>query len=158
MRFILPLLTGLALFQAAAFASPGKYDGTFEMDPKVAHKEKITGRMLLQYDDASLKAVKLTTDKPVFGKSVFPSTEQWSGGVATTANSPTVAAFKLQGPPHKWYYVLVAQTADGGGTLDGKLYKAASTLAEIQAAAKTSLNPIPTTWKAMGSAILKNSQ
>jgi len=75
---ILACLTlGLAS-QAAVAASAPKFEGTFQLQPKVMHTGTISGKIDLIYDAANLTQVALALDQPVFGLSNLVSSDQWA--------------------------------------------------------------------------------
>jgi hypothetical protein len=152
---ILILLSGLGASPARAAGAP-LYQGDFQLHPKVMHNDPITGKMSLIYDGDVLKDVRLMLDQPVFGYSNLGSSDRWATAVSTaTADAQTVVAFRLQGPPHAWYFVAVVTSPDGGVTLNGTLYRADTKLKDIQKTAQAAIQSTPTKWTAIGSVTLK---
>lgn len=154
-------LIALALFAAffavSAKADPvARYDGNFTITPLVMHTEPITGKLSVMYEKDALTQVRVKLDKSIMGKTDFVSTEQWINEVAPTAiGQQVVLAFKLQGVPHKWYFVWVGTSTDGGVAYQGGIFKAKATLAEIQEALKSGSPTDPAGYKKVGDAILK---
>jgi len=156
------LLVGLLLSlggiapQAVFAAGTPKYEGTFQLQPKVMHSGTISGKMDLLYSAADLTQVKLALDHPVFGMSNLVSSDQWSTPLSVaTSSAQTTFAFRLAGPPHTWYFVMALTSSDGGQTLQGTIYRANVTLSEIQNTAKAPITTLPANWSVIGSAVLK---
>ncbi len=137
-----------------------RFVGTFEIEAKKPHKEAMTGELQLLYkevkkDDVTtyeLSSVFLKADKPVYGKTEFPSTEQSELQTVDDKGAHLALVFKLKGPPHKWYYVFVATSADEGKNFEGVFYRADNTVEDIL----KSLNAgeLPETWKTEGKGTL----
>lgn len=155
----LRLLVGLSLSlasHAALAASAPKFEGTFQLQPKVMHSGTISGKMDLLYDGANLTQVKLALDHPVFGLSAVSSSEQWASPLSVAASdAQTVYAFRLMGPPHPWYFVMVLTSSDGGQTLQGTIYRANCKLPDVQNTAKSPITALPAGWSVIGNAVLK---
>jgi hypothetical protein len=129
--------------------------GPFQIKANFVHTSGISGQMTLSQANNKVTGVKLDLDKPVFGHSSFPSSEQWSATPGTGSAEQLVVAFRLQGPPHTFYFVFVGTSADGGLTESGSIFRVDAKLADIQAAAAQPLPAQPTGWKEVGNATLK---
>ena len=139
-----------------SLASPAPtYEGSFQANPEPPHSGPISGKMSLLMNGSQLSEVDLSLDQPVFGSSAYASIEQWLGTAGSGAAPQTAVVFKLQGPPHTWYFVLIASSSDGGITLQGTLFSANATMQEIQAAVKNPASGTPANWQSIGSATLK---
>jgi hypothetical protein len=143
--------------QAGLWAAPApKLAGPFEVKPQVVHRDAIAGTMTITQSATKVTGIKLDLDKPVYGRPSFASSEQWSATPGEGSAQQLVVAFKLQGPPHAWYFVFVGTSADGGLTENGSIYRVDATLPQIQAAAQAIIPAQPGTgWKAVGTATLK---
>ena len=152
LRIVLPVL----LAATFAFGAPlPKLQGDFQVHPEVGHPGAISGKISLVYDGVAITQVSLALDHPVYGRSSLVSSEQWVAPVVVVAPGQSVYAYKLIGPPHPWYFVLVGASSDGGVTVQGTIYRADSTLADIQKIALAPIVGVPANWKAVGSATMK---
>lgn len=134
MKTNLTILFSALMASAIAWAAPTKYVGNFEIAGNAIHKQGVAGTMTLNIDGDTITQVVLKTTAPVFGQSEFASTEQ-AVFSNSTSNPPQMAvAFKLKGPPHKWYYLFVSTTTDGGKSYTGSFLKATGTLDDIKKA------------------------
>jgi hypothetical protein len=153
-RTYIVAVVAFAFATAWANSSPA-LKGPFEITPHKVHQGSISGQMTLSMNNSVVTAVKLDLDKPVFGNSSFKSSEQWSGTPGTGSSQQLVLAFKLQGPPHPFYFVFVGTSADGGVTESGSIFRVDAKLSDIQAAAQMPLPAQPSGWLEVGSATLK---
>jgi hypothetical protein len=146
----------MALMAGSAWAAPtAAFRGSFELNPTLGHPAKITGMLTDLHEGELFASVQVDLDNPVFGKKQFASKEHAEARPTVEGKAQLLLAYKLQGTPHKWYYVLVSETADGGLTFDGKLYRVEETLEQIQAAFAPGIRVVPAAWKLKGTAILK---
>lgn len=145
----------LALQSGAYAAATPNYQGEFQVDPKVEHTSPISGKMTLSFDGTTLTQVLLNLDQPVFGSSTFSSSEQWSAVAGIGSSSDLVVVFKLQGPPHTFYFVMTTSSPDGGVTLNGTIYRVNDTMADIQAIVTHNFSGAPSSWDNVGDATLK---
>jgi hypothetical protein len=162
MRKLKTLAVAWALTMSAIAGADdiSRFTGTFEFEAKKPHKDNMTGSLQLLYkevkkDEATtyeLTSIFLKADKPVFGKTEFPSTEQNELQTVDDKGTHLALVFKLKGPPHKWYYVFVATSADEGKNFEGVFYRADNTVEDIL----KSLNAgeLPETWKTEGKGTL----
>jgi hypothetical protein len=161
-RVPMPLAVWATIALAAAAAAPvlalgaptAVFQGAFELNPTLGHPTKITGTLSVLHDAGALTGIQVDLDNPVFGKKQFPSKEQAEARPTVSGKGQLLLAYKLQGTPHKWYYVLVSDTADGGLTYAGQMYRAEETLEQIQARFTPGITEIPAAWKARGTATL----
>jgi hypothetical protein len=153
--FVAAAVTSVLAFGALWASPPSKLKGPFQITPHVVHQGSISGQMTLSQANDKVTGVKLDLDKPVFGTSSFSSSEQWSATPGTGSSQQLVVAFKLQGPPHTFYFVFVGTSADGGLTESGAIYRVDETLSNIQAQAASPLPSQPTGWKEVGNVTLK---
>jgi hypothetical protein len=133
-----------------------RFAGTFEFEANKPHKDGMKGSLKLLYKETKkdevisyeLTSVFLKSEKPVFGKTEFPSTEQTELSTVDDKGTHLAVVFKLKGPPHKWYYVYVLTSADEGKNFEGVFYRADNTVEDIL----KSLNAgeLPETWKTEG--------
>ncbi len=140
-------------FGAQALANPGAYSGPFAIQPLVYHPARISGQMAVRASGGEVRSIRLTLDEAVLGRAAFDSKEQWMASV--DGGKQVSIVFKLEGPTHGWYFVLVGASADGGRTISGPIYKAKGRLAEIQAIAQSPIAAPPAGWKSVGTATLK---
>ncbi|MEQ1877228.1 MAG: hypothetical protein ABL958_11315 [Bdellovibrionia bacterium] len=142
------------LCSVTAFAVPTvKYNGSLTIVPNTIHKDGVKGQVDLVFEGENLLKVDMKTEKPVFGKSQFLSAEQaiFSRTVGEAAQIAVV--FKLQGTPHKWYFVYIGTTVDQGATYAGKLHKVTNTMEGITTVLTG--GQTPSDWKIVGSGTLK---
>lgn len=166
MRTLKTLFVACALTMSAIAMADDvvRFAGDFEFNATKPHKDGMKGSsadsLKLFYketkkDDAvtyELTSVFLKTDKPVFGKTEFPSTEQTELSTVDDKGTHLAVVFKLKGPPHKWYYVYVLTSTDEGKKFEGVFYRADNTVEDIL----KSLNAgeLPETWKTEGKGTL----
>ena len=144
------------LMQSGLWAAPpAKLVGPMQLKPQIFHREPITGTLTLSQNGSGVNGVKIDLDKPLMGRSSYSSSEQWSGTNGAGSSQQFVVAYKLQGPPHAWYFVFVGASADGGQTESGPIFRVDAKLSDIQAQAQNPLPAQPTGWKLVGSATLK---
>lgn len=132
-----------------------KLAGPFEMPAGGMHKEAMTGTTKLYFDADKLAKLEIIADKPIKGLKDIPSAEQYAYTKALTADQEQLGvAFKLVGPPHSWYYVFVANTADQGKTYAGVYYKVKGAIADIETVLAAGVTADPTGWKKIGTGTL----
>lgn len=126
--------------------------GPFSIEAKIFHKVTITGNVAVTSTDGNnCSSIVMNTDQTVMTKNSFSSTEQKC--VASVDNKLQGLIFKLQGPPHKWYYVFIGAGEDATN-YQGVWYKAANTMDEIEAILRQGNATIPQGWKVVGSGSL----
>ena len=133
-----------------AFAN---FTGSFHIDPKVMHKKAIHGQMTLLMEEATLTSVHLESDEPVFGKTAFDSKEQAIRFYQSGALDQMTCVFQLNGPKHKWYFVVVSnfQTDDTGtSSYKGAIYKVAASIEDILKFVENGVDAVPAEWKKVG--------
>jgi hypothetical protein len=148
------LIAFALLFSTVSFAAPTvKFKGSLAVEPNTIHKEGVKGQMDLVFEGDKFTKVDLKTEKPIFGKTQFASSEQavFSRVIGDAAQMAVV--FKLQGSPHKWFFVYIGTTVDSGETYLGKVHKVLNTMEVITTALTAGQTPIE--WKAVGTASLK---
>ena len=152
-KFVFAVMT-LVMISAPVFAgSFAKYSGPYSLIPTSGpHKVELKGELSLLFDNGQLASVKLVSKDPVFGKTEFLSSEQWLNLAQVNSVQQLVVVFKIQGAPHKWYYVFVGNFANN--KFAGAFYKVADTMDKIQTAAKNGVAQIPAGWLEKGSAEL----
>jgi hypothetical protein len=133
-------------------ATTVKYKG-LTVEPNTIHKEGVKGQVELVFEGDKLIKVDLKTEKPIFGKSLFSSSEQAVFSRIIPDAAEIAVVFKLQGAPHKWYFVYIGTTVDQGATYLGKLHKVANTMEGISSILTSGQTPAD--WKAVGSGSLK---
>ena len=138
------------------FAAPvAKYSGDFTATPTAPHAGTMSGKMTALYDGPKIASVVLDLDQAIYGKKSYASKEQWVTTAGADASAQLVLVFRLQGPPHPWYFVFVGTSTDGGITLQGPVFGANSSLSDIQEVAKHPIVATPARWDAIGHATLK---
>jgi hypothetical protein len=151
-----------ALSSASAFAAPQALArGELRLEPKVMHQAPVTGQLELQYEGGTFKQVVVKLDKPIFGSKEYHSATQWLNRVEAGGKPQLGLAYQLSGPPHGWFFVLVASSAEGN-LYDGLIYRVSASLRNIQNALEHGVTwaadgspAVPATWKRIGSATLK---
>jgi hypothetical protein len=138
---------GLSLSTLAAPVT--RYSGTFELKPEVAHAAPIKGQIKLNFEGNQIAQSEVAIDVPIYGKKAFPTTEiYYSESQGASLNNSVI--FKLKGPSHKWFYVLIGTSADAGNSFTQVWYKANDTLANIQAVIQAGSTTIPSNWAQIG--------
>jgi hypothetical protein len=94
------VLTFVFLTQMA-FATPVvKLTGEFQFTPTVGHREPISGKDDVLFEDTAIAVINMKYDKPVYGKAELSSSEQWTQTVTPAWTSSQLhLVFKLQPPP-----------------------------------------------------------
>ena len=148
----LTLVAALLIFANVAKADPVlKFSGPFEMPAGGMHKDAMVGVANLYFDAAVLAKVEMNPDKPIKGLKNIPSAEQHSYTRAMENGEEQLGvAFLLVGPPHKWFYVFVGNTADQGKTYTGSYFKVNSPIADIEAVLAAGVTADPAGWKKIG--------
>ena len=142
----------LGFLSTVAFATEIKpaYDGTFEIIPKVMHREAIKGTITVLMSGEDLSSIQMTTEKEVFGKTEFSSSEQTK--VESDSKEQLFFVYKLNGANHKWYFVLLANNLKNGSPFDATYFKVKESLEKIteQAKAGIDVEKLPANWKNIG--------
>ena len=155
--FLLSFLL-LSIFSVPTFATPVEgFNGRFTIDIG-KHDIPINGSIHLFFEGDSLALVKIKTDKPIFKKTEFDSTEQKlvvleNAGVVTQFS----AAYKVKFASHSWYFVFVTNPTDKAGVFAGKFFKAPAPLDGILAILNQGVDlsgAVPNGWKLVGSGSL----
>ncbi|HEX4922553.1 MAG TPA: hypothetical protein VFV50_00635 [Bdellovibrionales bacterium] len=154
MKWLMILLISCSLTDARAAATL-KYTGEMETIAGAPHNDGVKGQVKVFFDEMSFTQLVLTTTKPVFGKTEFPSTEQKAFFREASGVTQLALVFKLKGPPHKWYYVYMGETSDQGATYAGKILKAPNTMDQI--GESLAAGNIPQAWSNEGSMSLKQT-
>lgn len=132
--------------------------GPFQIPPAGMHKSGMSGKMTLFFEGKDFKSVQLDLDKPVMGRSQYVSVEQVLFEIPKENASQVAVAYKLGGPPHRWYFVVVANsvpTITIQTAYSGTIYKVpAGSLAEVSERIKNGVDAIPPDWKVVGTATL----
>lgn len=158
-----------ALFLVSFFVNIGfasattqvDYVGRFVINAEAFHKDVITGNIQLSFDVTDMTfekiftQVKLSLDKEVKTKFFLLSKEQAIVSKINLDRSARLAsAFKLDGPPHTWYFVFVAESLKFSPRFDGTFYKVRDTLENILAILNAETIVIPAEWKNVGTVTL----
>ena len=131
-----------------------RYEGPFVLHPQSPlHKTDITGKINLLFDGDNFSLVRVDLNNPVMGKNSYSSKEQAINLVSQTGlPSQLSVVYKLDGPVHKWYFVLVSNWT--GDIFEGTIYKVADSINSIQDILKNGINTAPESWKAVGTVSL----
>ncbi len=139
------ILLGLIVmsFSMATMAAPvTRFSGPFELKPDAVHASPIKGTLKLNFEADQIVQSEVAIDAAIYGKKAFPTTEiYYSEAQGTVLNNSVV--FKLKGPSHKWFYVLIGTSTDAGKTYSQVWYMAHDTLANIQAVIQAGSATIP---------------
>ena len=132
--------------------------GPFQITPGGLHRDGVSGRMTLLFEGKDFKSVQLDLDRPVMGKTRYASTEQVIFEMAKESGSQVALAYKLGGPLHKWYFVVIANstpTITIQTAYSGTVCKVpAGSLAEVSEKIKNGVDTIPADWKVIGTTTL----
>lgn len=131
-----------------------RYDGPMAIHPQgPMHKGDITGKLNLLFDGDNFSSVRVDLDLPVMGKTSYPSKEQAMNLLPRSEQLLQLSVvYKLNGPIHKWYFVVVANST--GGPFDGIIYKVTDTMESIETILKAGIDIAPITWKEVGTVSL----
>jgi hypothetical protein len=140
------------IFSLVLFSSTIKYQGSLTVAPNIIHKAGVRGNVDMIFDDEKISKVELKTEKAVFGKTHFTSSEQAVFSRVVPDGAQMAVVFKLQGAPHKWYFVYIGTTVDLGASYLGKLHSVSGSLETIAATLKA--GQTPSEWKDVGTASL----
>ncbi|MBI2026961.1 MAG: hypothetical protein HYS98_04050 [Deltaproteobacteria bacterium] len=124
------------------------WSGKFLLEPKIMHNKPISGEMSLLFGSDKMSLVNLKLDEEVKGKDNYQSKEQEFFRIEAADLNQVIVVFKLDGPPHKWYFVGVANK--GEDIFDGTFYKVKSKLEDIVKEVGSGIREIPTQWKKVG--------
>ncbi|MBI3018629.1 MAG: hypothetical protein HYY61_01880 [Deltaproteobacteria bacterium] len=158
-------LLGLTTFLFVLFSVSGVWaeptpwlTGPFQINPGGMHPKGVTGKMAILFEGKDFTSVQLDLDKPVMGKSRYLSVEQVLFEIPKENGSQVALAYKLGGPPHRWYFVVIANTTPAIAiqtAYTGMIYKVpAGSLAEVSDRIKNGVDTIPADWKVVGTATL----
>ncbi|MBI3017622.1 MAG: hypothetical protein HYY62_06490 [Deltaproteobacteria bacterium] len=132
--------------------------GPFKINPGGMHPNGISGKMTLLFEGKDFTSVQLDLDKAVVGKTRYLSVEQALFEIPKESGSQVALAYKLGGPPHKWYFVVVVNSTPTIAiqtAYSGTLCKVpAGSLAEVSEKIKNGIDTIPSDWKVVGSITL----
>ncbi|MBI2609263.1 MAG: hypothetical protein HYW47_06670 [Deltaproteobacteria bacterium] len=139
---------------AYAELAPG-FEGPFALNPKVMHKGPVTGVMSLLFESGVFTSIQIDLDKPLLEQKIYLSKEQTMVAV-DRENTPSQISviYKLEGPIHKWYFVVVANATEADRMFSGNIYKVGASMDEILGLVKEGIDNIPSTWKLIGTASL----
>ncbi len=157
-RFAFAALIALQLSAQAALAGVGsKYEGDFKVTPAAGHSgATISGVVtLLSADGIVFSEAIVTPSAPVYGKKEFRSDLIETFYLKAASSDHLGIIVKLKGAPHKWHFVAVLSSVDGGVTYQGSYYKVTEKLADIQAALTAATGVPGATWKLLGDLVLK---
>lgn len=132
-----------------------KYTGHFSIDPNVIHKDGVQCAVQLAFEGDILSKVQIKTEAVVYGRTDFPSVEQAMMSAVVANQADIAVIYRLQGPPHKWYFLYLASSSDLGKTYKGTVYKATASLSDIQATLVSGV--LPASWMAVGTGTLASS-
>ncbi|OGQ36213.1 MAG: hypothetical protein A3F16_04985 [Deltaproteobacteria bacterium RIFCSPHIGHO2_12_FULL_43_9] len=135
--------------------------GRFEITAETFHKDVVPGAIQLFFEindetaEKTFTQIKLSLDKEVKGNFFYLSKEQSLVSRINQDRSAGLAtAFKLDGPPHKWYYVFVTESSRFSPRFDGTFYKVKDELANILTLLNAETLVIPEEWKNVGTVTL----
>ena len=136
--------------------------GPFQTNPGGMHPQGVSGKMTLLFEGKDFASVQLDLDRPVMGKTRYMSVEQVLYVVPRAEGGNQVAlAYKLGGPPHHWYFVVIANSVPAIAiqtAYNGTLCKVpAGSLAEVSERIKNGVDAIPADWKVVGKVNLADS-
>ena len=158
---LLGLLTLTFVFFSLAlvWAEPTPWlTGAFQINPAGLHRDGVSGKMTLLFEGKDFTSVQLDLDKAVVGKTRYLSTEQVVFEIPKESGSQVALAYKLGGPPHKWYFVVVVNSTPTiaiQSAYSGTICKVpAGSLAEVSEKIKNGVDTIPSDWKVVGSITL----
>ena len=158
---LLGLLTLTFVFFSLAlvWAEPTPWlTGAFQINPVGLHRDGVSGKMTLLFEGKDFTSVQLDLDRPVMGKTRYASTEQVIFEMAKESGSQVALAYKLGGPLHKWYFVVIANstpTITIQTAYSGTVCKVpAGSLAEVSEKIKNGVDTIPADWKVIGTTTL----
>jgi hypothetical protein len=119
----------------------------------------LTGALVLTSTDGQqFSAAVFTPTAPVYGKRELPTEGLVNHFFQAGSAEKLALIFKMKGATHRWQFVALMQTKDGGVTYELSFYKVNATPEEIRAE-MTRLGvaglPAPA-WKAAGTALVKN--
>jgi hypothetical protein len=154
------LILVTVFFSQLSFAGIApKYSGEFQFDPKGGHSGAITGTLTLaSSDEAQFSEVVLVPSAPVFGKKELRSDTLLTHYIVDGSPDRLAAIMSLKGTPHKWFFVWLLTSEDGGITYQATFYKVAGNVEDIlKEVAKAELLPIET-WKPVGEGVVKKDE
>ncbi len=126
--------------------------GPFQIGP--AMHPPISGKMTLLFEGKEFKTVQLDLDKPVRGSALYLSKQQVVFEIPKESGSQVALAYKLDGPPHRWYFVAIANSTPTiaiQSMYSGAIYKVyAGSLAEVSEKIKNGVDQIPDDWEVIG--------
>jgi hypothetical protein len=158
-RKVLAIVTlSLQFFAYSASAALGtKYQTDFTMNPGGPHRAAaISGVITLSSTDGqTFSEAVVTPSAPVFGKNEFRSEVIKTISMSAGTTDKLGVILKLKGAPHRWYFVVMFSSIDGGLTYDGKLYKGSEDLADLEAKLAAGAGLPVASWKALGDLVLK---
>src|SRR3989338_1751081 len=132
--------------------------GAFQINPGGLHRNGASGKMTLFFEGKDFTSVQLDLDKAVLGKTRYLSTEQVLFEIPKESGSQVALAYKLGGPPHKWYFVVIVNSTPTIAiqtAYSGTICKVpAASLVEVSEKIKNGVDTIPSDWKVVGSATL----
>ncbi len=131
------------------------FQGGFILNPAVMHKGPVTGVISLLFEGSTFNLVQMDLDKPIMGQKTFLSKEQNMITVNREGLPAQISViYKLERPPHKWYFVLIANATEQENIFAGNFYKVPLTMDEILNLVKDGIDTIPDTWKHVGTTSL----
>jgi hypothetical protein len=140
------------LFSMSALAADPviKYQGRFEIQPKVMHPDAIAGSTTVFHNAAGVSSVEQDTDTRVMGRTHFVSSEQSTTTAATTEQ--VFYVYKIARSPHKWNFVLMIKPSKGGPVHDAVYYRVDAEKTEVLETCKGGIDEehLPANWKSVG--------
>ena len=132
--------------------------GAFQINPGGLHRNGASGKMTLFFEGKDFTSVQLDLDKSVVGETRYLSKEQVLFEIAKENGSQVTLAYKLEGPTHRWYFVVIANSTPTIAiqtAYSGTIYKVpAGSLAEVSEKIKNGVDTIPADWKGVGTVTL----
>jgi hypothetical protein len=158
MKRSIAILLAVLLSHSAIAAIAPKYAGEFRFDPKAGHSAAITGALELVAITANeltaFSEVTLTPSAPVYGKKELRSDKLLTLAMQENGSDHLALITNLKGTPHKWFFVWLLQSVDGGITYQATFHKVPGKLEEIQDSIKKAIEkgtPLPAAeWKLVG--------
>lgn len=160
-NFMKSLTTVLVfLLSQIALADPTvAYQADLKMSPAGPHKDGVVWQLQAIKDNDVLNQVKVITDKPVFGKKEFVSSDLAIKLIdLPNGEKQFGAAFKLKSTPHPFHMLYLAVSNDGGATFSGRFFRVSGrTIADFETmlGAPVVLDPLPDGFKMIAEGVLK---
>ena len=154
MKKVLGVVYAFLFLATMAYAElAAGFQGGFIFDP--IHKGPVTGVISLLFEGSTFSLVQVDLDKPILGQKTFLSKEHNMVSVDRPGLPSQISViYKLERPPHKWYFVLIANATEQGNIFAGNFYKVPLTMEEILNLVKDGIDTIPDTWKHVGTTSL----